>query len=184
MRVQGVISETIKKERNLRIIVIYLHINFLTLILRKYLIILFLLISIQILDTNIYSQEVPQPINNKGIYEFLDELANCQVITINSAIKPYSRLFIARCLKEAEGKTDQLNRRQQKELEFYLRDFGKEVGGRTTHDAGHKEEWIEGAGEEMKGRRREGEKGGKGEGGEREKAGFVLLQGLIVFAHC
>ena len=73
-----------------------------------------------------YSQDIPHPINNTGVYEFLDELANNQVITINSAVKPYSRLFIAKCLKEAEEKKDQLSTRQQKELEFYLQDFGKE----------------------------------------------------------
>jgi hypothetical protein len=74
--------------------------------------------AIQIINSSIFSQEVPQPVNNFGIYEFLDELANSQIISINSAIKPYSRLFIAREL---------LNERQQKELAFYLKDFGKEV---------------------------------------------------------
>jgi hypothetical protein len=79
------------------------------------------------LNLNIYSQEVPQSVNNKGIYEFLDELANTHIITINSAIKPYSRLFISKLLKEAEEKKEQLNPRQQKELDFYLMDFGKEL---------------------------------------------------------
>lgn len=65
--------------------------------------------------------------NNKGIYEFLDELANNHIIEINSAVKPYSRLFISQRLKEAEEKKEQLNPRQQKELDFYLLDFGKEL---------------------------------------------------------
>ena len=73
------------------------------------------------------SQEVPQSVNNKGIYEFLDELANNHIIEINSVVKPYSRLFISKRLKEAEEKKDQLNPRQQKELDFYLMDFGKEL---------------------------------------------------------
>ena len=91
---------------------------------RRYLILFLLLIF-----GNLYllSQEVPHPVNNTGIYEFLDELANNQVITINSVVKPYSRLFIANKLKEAEGKRDKLNPRQQKELDFYLLDFGKEL---------------------------------------------------------
>ncbi len=88
---------------------------------------LFCLVNIILLNTNLFSQEVPQPIDNKGIYEFLDELATIHIITINSAIKPYSRLFISQRLKEAEGKEDQLNPRQQKELDFYLMDFGKEL---------------------------------------------------------
>ena len=72
-------------------------------------------------------QEVPQPVKNYGIYEFLDELASLQIIEINSAIKPYSRLLIANKLKEADQKREILNSRQQKELDFYLMDFGKEL---------------------------------------------------------
>jgi hypothetical protein len=89
--------------------------------------ILFLLSIITVINTSVFSQEVPQPVNNYGIYEFLDELANIQIIAINSAVKPYSRLFIALRLQEADEKRDQLNLRQQKELAFYLKDFGKEI---------------------------------------------------------
>ncbi len=77
-------------------------------------------------SSTVFSQEVPHPVSNTGIYKFLNELANDQIISINSAIKPYSRLFIANCLNEAYEKLDQLTYRQQKELDFYLRDFGKE----------------------------------------------------------
>lgn len=86
----------------------------------------FSLFNLIVWNTNLFSQEVPQPVNNKGIYEFLDELANIHIITINSVVKPYSRLFISERLKEAEGKKELLNTRQQKELDFYLMDFGKE----------------------------------------------------------
>src|SRR5690606_16618139 len=72
------------------------------------------------------SQEVPHPISNTGVYNFLDELANDQIISLISAIKPYSRTFIAQCLTEADGKRDQMTRRQEEELDFYLRDFWKE----------------------------------------------------------
>jgi hypothetical protein len=74
-----------------------------------------------------FPQDVPHPVSNYGIYKFLDELANSQIISINSAVKPYSRLFIVKCLKEAEEKQEQLNPRQQKELDFYMLDFGKEL---------------------------------------------------------
>ena len=103
---------------------------------------LFCVVSITALNTLLFSQEVPQSVSNTGIYEFLDELANIQIISINSAIKPYSRLFISRCLKEAEEKKDQLNPRQQKELGFYLLDFGKELA-----DEGHNgsmAQWLKG----------------------------------------
>jgi hypothetical protein len=95
--------------------------------LRKYFLLFFLFPLIQILNMNLYSQEVPQAVSNYGIYEFLDELANDQIISINSVVKPYSRLFIAKCLHEAEGKKELLNSRQQKELDFYLMDLGKEL---------------------------------------------------------
>jgi len=82
-----------------------------------------------------FSQKVPHPLNNYGVYEFLDELANDQIISVNSAVKPYSRLFIAKCLKEAENNRDKLSIRQQKELDFYMLDFRKEI----------KEVWHRGA---------------------------------------
>jgi hypothetical protein len=94
---------------------------------KKWLIILLVINITIILNPTIQSQEVPHSTNNYGIYEFLDELANSQIITINSAIKPYSRLSIAKWLKEANEKREQLNPRQQKELDFYLMDFGKEL---------------------------------------------------------
>ena len=75
----------------------------------------------------VFSQEVPHPTGNRGIYEFLDELAGDHIISIISAIKPYSRSFIADCLTEADKKRDLLSYRQQKELDFFLRDFGKEI---------------------------------------------------------
>jgi len=86
--------------------------------------ILFLFI---IQGTFLSSQEIPHPVTNYGIYEFLDELASLQIIEINSAVKPYSRLFIASRLNEANEKRDQMNPRQLKELDFYLTDFGKEL---------------------------------------------------------
>jgi hypothetical protein len=93
---------------------------------------------------NVYSQEVPQSVDNKGIYEFLDELANIHIITINSAVKPYSRLFISQRLKEAEEKKDQLNPRQLKELAFYLLDFGKELNKERHKPPSLKLRWSKG----------------------------------------
>ncbi|MEI7897442.1 MAG: hypothetical protein WCJ26_10440 [bacterium] len=81
-----------------------------------------------------FSQVVYEDTRNTGIYDFLDELANLKLITLNTAIKPYSRNYIAQKLYEAQttaanidsatGKSiHPLNKRQQKELTFYLRDF-------------------------------------------------------------
>jgi hypothetical protein len=57
-----------------------------------------LFFSLALICHTLLSQEIPQPVNNTGIYEFLDELASFQIISINSAVKPYSRLFIAQRL--------------------------------------------------------------------------------------
>ena len=75
---------------------------------------------------NLFSQSIPHSVNNTGVYDFLDELANSQIIAVNSAVKPWTRLYISHKLDEANEKREMLNERQQKELDFYLRDFGKE----------------------------------------------------------
>ena len=84
-----------------------------------------------LLPAVLQSQVVYEHISRKSIYDFLDELANSKLIEINSAIKPYSRAFIAEKLKEVSGKQDRLNKRQQKELEFYLKDYRLELQATT-----------------------------------------------------
>lgn len=66
-------------------------------------------------------------LSHRNIYSFLDELANLQVIELNAAAKPYSRQLIAGKLNNALEKKDRLNPRQINEIEFYLRDFNKEL---------------------------------------------------------
>jgi hypothetical protein len=74
-----------------------------------------------------HSQDVYQHVSNSDLYDFIDELSNLQVIEMNTAIKPYSRMLIATKLSEANSKREQLNSRQQKELDFYLQDYNKEL---------------------------------------------------------
>ena len=105
---------------------------------KKVLLIFFLYTSF-----SVSSQVVYEDINNVGIYEFLDELANLKVIEINSVVKPYSRQYIAEKLVEAyqqlsgevveweSGKEKRkegrraitLNKRQKRELMFYMQDY-------------------------------------------------------------
>lgn len=73
------------------------------------------------------AQEVFQHVGNTGIYEFLDELANRQIIILNTIIKPYSRHLIAQKLNDASVNREQLTGNEQKQLEFFLRDFNKEL---------------------------------------------------------
>ncbi|HNY01569.1 MAG TPA: hypothetical protein PKG48_03225 [Bacteroidales bacterium] len=93
---------------------------------KKLIILLLLLLVCRISDAQVVSEDV----SNKGIYEFLDELAALKVIALNSAIKPYSREYIAQKLGEARmtgsdtlaGK-NLLSKRQLRELDFYCRDY-------------------------------------------------------------
>lgn len=77
--------------------------------------------------SQLHAQYVPTHISNEGIYLFLDELATQKVIDLHSLVKPYSRKSIAEWLTAADTSRIQLTRRQQKELDFYLRDYMKEL---------------------------------------------------------
>ena len=71
----------------------------------------------------VYSQDIPEHISYTRIYEFMDELANEGLFELNSAVKPYSRIFIAEKLIEARNQSKLLNNRQKKELDFFLNEF-------------------------------------------------------------
>jgi hypothetical protein len=80
-----------------------------------------------IFSTSLKSQEVYYHTSNQDVYEFLDEFSNLGVIDVNTIVKPYSRIFIANKLKEIRESEYSLNKRQQGELDFYLKDFNKEL---------------------------------------------------------
>jgi hypothetical protein len=67
-----------------------------------------------------YCQSSYVHISNERIYDFLDELASLKLITLNSAIKPYTRTYVYMKLQEAEKQAASLNHRQSNELEYYL----------------------------------------------------------------
>lgn len=89
-----------------------------------YFVFLFLIVQI----TNTFAQDIPQHISYQGVYELIDELANEKIIEINSAVKPYSRLFIAEKLLEASNNNENLTKRQISEIKFYLNDYSAEIG--------------------------------------------------------
>ena len=70
------------------------------------------------------AQIVYEHISNENIYNFLDEMANEKYIELNNAIKPYSRKMVSQKLKEVDKQYNAseifLNKRQRKELKFYL----------------------------------------------------------------
>ncbi|MFO7828808.1 MAG: hypothetical protein R6V23_09330 [Bacteroidales bacterium] len=81
-----------------------------------------------------FTQEVYYHTSNKPVYEFLDEFANLGVIDINTSTKPYARIFIATQLKTIQESNYKLNKRQQDELNFYLKDFNKELMNNKDFD--------------------------------------------------
>lgn len=87
----------------------------------------FLLLISMSFAANIFCQNIPQNISYTRIYEFVDELANEGIFEVNSAIKPYSRDFIARKLREASDNEELLNRRQVEELHFFMQDYALEL---------------------------------------------------------
>lgn len=89
---------------------------------KKAILLIFVLISL-----GAGSQVVYESVQRTNIYDFLDELANEKLISINSVVKPYSRMFIAEKLQEAWEQKDQLSRRQQQEIEFYMKDYRLEL---------------------------------------------------------
>ncbi len=82
---------------------------------------LFLLFS-QTVD----AQVVFEPYKNT-IYTYLDEMAAEGYIRVNTFSKPFARNFIAAQLDSISGKRDVLNQRQRDQLDFYLKDYGKEL---------------------------------------------------------
>lgn len=71
------------------------------------------------------AQYIPTHLSHEGIYLLLDELATAQVIDLSTLVRPYGRSDIAELLVTAGTSEVPLTPRQQKEVEFYLRDYGK-----------------------------------------------------------
>lgn len=82
----------------------------------------------------VVAQDVPEHISYSRIYDFLDELANEKLIEINSVVKPYSRTFIAQLLQQAKMNEAKLNRRQRKELYFFLENYALEQNRLPQYD--------------------------------------------------
>jgi hypothetical protein len=67
-----------------------------------------------------YSQTIPEPVADEGIYLFIDELSGDGVIEISRVVKPYSRSMISEALDEADSQREALTGRQRKELDFWM----------------------------------------------------------------
>lgn len=88
----------------------------------KLVFLIFLLTTLRVNGQTVYHH-----ISNHSVYFFLDEMALEGFIDINSPVIPFSREYIAARLSEMNAGRDLLNIRQQKELDFFLKDFNKEL---------------------------------------------------------
>lgn len=86
-----------------------------------------LISSLFFFTNHVNGQEIPVHHSNERIYEFLDEMSALQLIEINAVVKPFSRFFIAGLLKEIYAQKPVLNQRQTEELNFFLKEFSKEI---------------------------------------------------------
>lgn len=83
-----------------------------------------LLLSMVCLTT--MAQAIPVSMQYTQVYDFIDELIVDGVISRQTTVQPYTRIQIAQMLTEAQTKDSLLNRRQQKDLDFYLNVFALE----------------------------------------------------------
>ncbi|MFT6998375.1 MAG: hypothetical protein ACJAQ4_002136 [Cryomorphaceae bacterium] len=74
----------------------------------------------------VLAQAVYEPSGNT-VYRYLDEMAAAGRISINTFAKPFTRRQIADFLNEVDGKRDEMTNRQSEQLDFFLRDYAKEL---------------------------------------------------------
>ena len=79
-----------------------------------------------LLSMTVYAQNIPVPVNYTRVYDFIDEMLTDGVIVHQTAVRPYSRMQVAQMLQEVQSRDSLLNKRQQKDLEFYLNVFSLE----------------------------------------------------------
>ena len=72
------------------------------------------------------AQNIPVPLTQVKLYDFIDELLTDGVIVHQTAVRPYTRKQVADMLMEAQGADTLLNSRQQSDLAFYLNEFALE----------------------------------------------------------
>ncbi len=87
--------------------------------------ILLLLCCSLVIGNCLFAQHVYQPLADQAIYDFMDELANDQLIVLPTVAKPYPRTVIAEKLRSVV-KNELANDRQRKRAEILLTDYNFE----------------------------------------------------------
>ncbi len=88
--------------------------------------IVFLPLMVLVFYSQLFSQTAWQHISDRGIYQFLDELASSHIIDIATVVKPYSREDIASALQQAEGRWSELSSTQRARLDHFLAEYALE----------------------------------------------------------
>lgn len=94
----------------------------------------------------INAQVVYVPVEN-GVYDFLERQNLKRLIKLDDEVKPFSRLYIARCLSDiADSGLQKLNDVELEDLEFYLQEYYYEVSKfnltSTAINEASKERWF------------------------------------------
>lgn len=73
-----------------------------------------------------FGQVVYEPLH-RDVYQYLSRMAQKGILEIDDQIKPISRIYIAEKLSELKNNSSRLSDLEADELEFYLKDFGREL---------------------------------------------------------
>lgn len=90
--------------------------------LRRYIFFVWLLLG----STFIHAQHIPVPLTQVRLYDFIDELLTDGVVIAQTTVRPYTRDQVADMLLAAQAADSLLNKRQKKDLAFYLNEFALE----------------------------------------------------------
>ncbi|OIP01515.1 MAG: hypothetical protein AUJ98_04135 [Bacteroidetes bacterium CG2_30_33_31] len=78
------------------------------------------------------AQTIPVHLSEINLYDFIDELANEQLIDINSAVKPYSKMQVYEWLIASKASKN-LSKRQQNQIDFYLHEYKMQSDDSLSH---------------------------------------------------
>lgn len=74
-------------------------------------------------SVSLMAQNNPVSLQYSRIYDFLDELSTDGVLQLNEAVRPFTERQIVLLLDSADHRREQLNRRQVRDLDFYLNEY-------------------------------------------------------------
>jgi hypothetical protein len=84
------------------------------------------LLILFIFNMSAHSQTTWHHVSDRGIYQFLDELAGMHLIDISTTVKPYAREAIADALVQASRQWTKLTLSQRSRLDLYMNEFAME----------------------------------------------------------